>query len=121
MTACSARLCGTLIRAVPTLSSLAVAEFGTDLAFERCQQPARRAYDAVMCSLILQVRQKTVYLQYSTRQEIGNSGPGGGGGGGGDHSAGPVILIIMDNLNVSPLHILLSSSSSSSSSIESVS
>jgi hypothetical protein len=54
-----------------------------------------------------QVRQKTVYLQYSTRQEIGNSGPGGGGGGGGDHSGGPVILIIMDNLNVSPSQILL--------------
>jgi hypothetical protein len=43
-----------------------------------------------------------VYLQYSTRQEIGNFTPGGGGGGGGgDHSGGPVILIIMDNIHVS--------------------
>jgi hypothetical protein len=50
---------------------------------------------------LVQVRQKTVYLQYSTRQEIGSFGAPGGGGGGGDHSASPVILIIMDNIHVS--------------------
>jgi hypothetical protein len=51
------------------------------------------------------VRQKTVYLQYSTRQEIGGfGGGGGGGGGGGDSSGGSVILIIMDNIHVGPWH-----------------
>jgi hypothetical protein len=49
----------------------------------------------------LQVRNKTVYLQYSTRSEIGSGNWGGGGGGGGDHhQSGNVILIIMDNIQV---------------------
>jgi hypothetical protein len=56
-----------------------------------------------MLAFALQVRSKTVYLQYSTRSEIGsgNWGGGGGGGGGGDHhQSGNVILIIMDNIQV---------------------
>lgn len=51
----------------------------------------------------MQVRNKTVYLQYSTRSEIGsgNWGYAGGGGGGAEHhQSGNVILIIMDNIQV---------------------
>jgi hypothetical protein len=44
-----------------------------------------------------------VYLQYSTRSEIGSGNWGYGGGGGGSsehHQSGNVILIIMDNIQV---------------------
>lgn len=49
----------------------------------------------------MQVRSKTVYLQYSTRQEIGSGNWGfGGGGSGSDHHTGNVVLVIMDNIQV---------------------
>jgi hypothetical protein len=63
----------------------------------------------------LQVRNKTVYLQYSTRSEIGsgNWGFGGAGGSGGDHhQSGNVILIIMDNIQVR-IHVVAAICSSS--------
>lgn len=47
----------------------------------------------------MQVRSKTVYLQYSTRQEIG-SGNWGFGAERQEHT-GNVILIILDNIQVS--------------------
>lgn len=50
-----------------------------------------------MC--VVQVRNKTVYLQYSTRQEIG-SGHWGEGSGAGHQGSGCVILVIMDNIQV---------------------
>eukprot|EP00775_Hariotina_reticulata_P003208 gene3208-3485_t len=59
------------------------------------------------------VRNKTVYLQYSTRQEIG-SGHWGEGSGAGHQGSGCVILVIMDNIQVSlgpnldTLHLLCS-------------
>jgi hypothetical protein len=48
---------------------------------------------------VVQVRNKTVYLQYSTRQEIG-SGHWGEGSGAGHPGSGSVILVIMDNIQV---------------------
>lgn len=48
--------------------------------------------------MLLQVRNKTVYLQYSTRQEIG-SGNWGFGAERQEHT-GNVILIILDNIQV---------------------
>lgn len=70
--------------------------------FENVNVAMQMIYSFVGSADPPRVRQKTVYLQYSTRQEIGNFTPGGGGGGGGggDHSGGPVILIIMDNIHV---------------------
>lgn len=53
-----------------------------------------RKHDKLHCDAVLQVRGKTVYLQYSTRQEIVHSkqpldGPSN------------VLLVTMDNLDVS--------------------
>jgi hypothetical protein len=70
------------------------------------QQPSRLNPTAPLpiCTIlhhpVLQVRNKTVYLQYSTRQEISTGGGGGFGGGGGGDGSGVVILIIMDGINV---------------------
>lgn len=55
-----------------------------------------------------QIRNKSVYMQFSTRSEIGGGGGGGGmsgggygGGGGGGGEGGCVVLIIMDDIDVS--------------------
>uniref|UniRef100_A0A383W6L8 RRM domain-containing protein n=1 Tax=Tetradesmus obliquus TaxID=3088 RepID=A0A383W6L8_TETOB len=71
--------------------------------FENVNVAMKMIYSFVGSADPPKVRNKTVYLQYSTRSEIGsgNWGHGGGGGGSSEHQqSGNVILIIMDNIQV---------------------